>query len=191
MKKHTAITALLALAMVLSLTACAPAEEKVAGTYTQYLDSDALTGNTYRSGFVSAMGQMGTLSQTNTLDLNADGTYRLEKHLEVVQESGNKFLDVDYIFTGTFRVEGSRVWLNAAETLDASEDWGMLSDQFDYLETFQHRTGTDETAEHYGDTLIQFFPGAEWKLSGANEDQAITLNTADMTFSYLNLEDIE
>ena len=190
MKRNVSIL-LAVLLLTLSVVACAPATEKVAGTYTQVLDADALKGNTYRSGFVTAMASYGTLQQTNTLVLNTDGTYTLEKYLFIGEEEGDKMLTVDYIFTGTFRVEKDTVWLNAAETLDASENWSILSEQFDYLETFEHRAGTEETAEHYGDTLIQFFPGAEWKLSGANADQAITLNTQDHTFSYINLEDMD
>lgn len=197
MKTKKSLALFLATMMVtggtFALSACGG--NSVEGTYTQYLDAEALSGKTFRTGFITAMASYGTLSQTNTLELDAEGGYTLTKDISIASDSSmaenGYMIHHVYIYSGTYTNDKTTVTLSVPTSLDASEFWGALDGQFDYLESFEHRGLFDYTAESYGEQLINFFNGAEWKLSGQADEQKVTLEKSNNSFEYVNLEDEE
>lgn len=111
MKK--AITFVLSLALLCGLTACG---SNVAGTYTYSPDPTDVAGNSQHSAFLAD----GVPSQTNTLVLNKDNTYSLEKKID----EDAIHLDIDY--TGTYTVEKGVVTLSVPTDVVWNLDWGQF-----------------------------------------------------------------
>lgn len=97
-----------------TLTACGGS--RVSGTYTFTVDPTDVGGNSQHSAFLADS----VPSQTNTLILNDDNTYSLEKKLD------EDTIHVDITFTGTYTVKDDVVTLSVPTDVIWNVDWGQF-----------------------------------------------------------------
>lgn len=127
---------LLCLTVILCLSGCSTsgsrlvqsqASEATFPTQLQFTQEfgkeDTLKNNTVHGNRVSAFFKSRDvdITQTNTLTLNGDNTYTLEKSMHSDPENG---LNLTYCFSGTYSENGDTLELSAASDGKASIAWG-------------------------------------------------------------------
>lgn len=178
-QKSIALAVTLALSLLFTLSACGgdggggggdQGGSSVAGTYTMTMSFNEFAEKSNHSGYLAYSGSEQTTSQTNTLELKADGTYSLTKHME---DTG-MLIKVEYTFTGSYTADGDTVTLNAAEKCTFSEDWGNLSG---YIENTEGKDSTEAEA-------LSVFPTQFYAVSESGNANVVVKISSDGTFTY-------
>ena len=163
---------LLALTLVLILTASLMMTASAENVYTKKYTLEEITQNTFHNGFVTALGAV----EVNALELKDDGTYVYAKELHQENEDGTvaeatdeaPVLLVTYTFTGAYTQDGDTVVLSFPTNVKFSENWGNLATMGYFLNSQGEANFVDgeitgdnvKCKEEEGHVPFDLFPGA-------------------------------
>lgn len=183
---------ILAMAMIMScacvLVACGKDEDNsVAGTYT-YTNTDKgdIASYVLHTGYFS--GVAGTASLKDTLTLNQDGTYVLNKYLDYGDDNkSGEPVHFSYTYYGTYTAEGKQVTLKACTKADYEDETGTALSGVGF--TSSSKNGVTDPTEKVGAFTIVLFNtfNTEYLYEGKNcVDQVVKLDGANVNFVNAN-----
>ena len=195
---------LLALTLVLILTASLMMTASAENVYTKKYTLEEITQNTFHNGFVTALGAV----EVNTLTLNDDGTYVYVKELHQENEDGSvktateeaPVLLITYTFTGAYTQDGDTVVLSFPNNVKFSENWGNLAAMGYFLNSEGEANFADgeisgdsvKCKEEEGHVAFDLFPGVYMVDSLATsesdfdaEECTVTITLNGDTFDYV------
>jgi hypothetical protein len=183
MKKSVIFILALTLIMATVLTGCGGSS--VVGTYTFTPAMEDVAANTQHQAFLAD----GVPSQVNTLVLNKDGTYSLDKKVD--EDAIHLYAN----FTGTYTVEKGVVTLKVPTDVSWDLDWAQFIEQEYFPGVIKGQLSKGDTKIDCGRNSFNYIGGGHEPTymfltpylmdSEKTGDVQITVNAKDKTFDYV------
>lgn len=175
MKK--ALAFLITTVMLLCLCVSASAEDTVSATLTLVKDAEETAQHSMHRGILADC----PCETVDTLTLNEDGTYILEKTLQSLDMENNPVF-CKYVFGGRYET-GKTIVLNPAETCTYEENFGKYDGQSP-IDLIHNREGNEQTDPD----CLEYFSTAYLAYNG-NKQSKIKLDKGNNSFSFKDHND--